>query len=67
MSNAVALSPFEPFEAESSAAVSSHDVDDAFRARILAAMRDLRARERRASSVDLRAELRLGDASNDAT
>ena len=37
------------------------DVDDAFRVRILAAMRDLRARERRASSADLR----LGDAAND--
>jgi hypothetical protein len=37
------------------------DVDDAFRGRILAAMRDLRARERRASSPDLR----LGDAAND--
>ena len=38
-----------------------HDVDDAFRGRILAAMRDLRARERRASSPGLR----LGDAAND--
>ena len=37
------------------------DVDDAFRGPILAAMRDLRARERRASSPDLR----LGDAAND--
>ena len=37
------------------------DSDDAFRGRIVAAMRDLRARERRASSPDLR----LGDAAND--
>jgi hypothetical protein len=35
--------------------------DDAFRGPILAAMRDLRARERRASCPDLR----LGDAAND--
>lgn len=38
-----------------------HEVADAFRGRILAAMRDLRARERRASAPDLR----LGDAAND--
>ncbi len=37
------------------------DIDDAFRGRILKAMRDLRARDRRASSPDLR----LGDAAND--
>jgi hypothetical protein len=37
------------------------DADDAFRGRIMAAMRDLRARERRVSSPDLR----LGDAAND--
>lgn len=37
------------------------DIEDAFRGPILAAMRDLRARERRASSPDLR----LGDAAND--
>ena len=44
-------------------------VDDAFRGRILAAVRDLRAREKRASSphvVDDRGELRLGDAANDS-
>ena len=40
---------------------AQEDIDDAFRARIVAAMRDLRARERRASSPDLR----LGDAAND--
>ena len=53
------------FEANSPAAEhradEAHDVDDTFRGRILAAMRDLRARERRASSPDLR----LGDAAND--
>jgi hypothetical protein len=36
-------------------------VDDAFRGPILAAVRDLRARQRRASCPDLR----LGDAAND--
>ncbi len=36
-------------------------IDDAFRGRILAALRDVRARERRASSPGLR----LGDAAND--
>ena len=41
---------------------AQNDVDDAFRGRILAALGDLRARERRASSPDLR----LGDAANDA-
>jgi hypothetical protein len=40
---------------------AQEDIDDAFRGRIMAAMRDLRARERRASSPDLR----LGDAAND--
>ena len=40
---------------------SSGAVDDAFRGPILAAVRDLRARERRASCPDLR----LGDAAND--
>ena len=55
MSNAASLftSDFESF--------AQDDIDDAFRDRILAAMRDLRARERRASSPDLR----LGDAAND--
>lgn len=54
-SNAVALLPSDtdPF---------AQDSDDAFRGRILSAMRDLRARERRVSSPDLR----LGDAANDA-
>ncbi len=41
--------------------VAQDDADDGFRGRILAAMRDVRARERRASSPDLR----LGDAAND--
>ena len=47
--------------APESRAETDHGVDEAFRGRILAAMRDLRARERRASSPDLR----LGDAAND--
>jgi hypothetical protein len=64
MSNAVVA--LSPFETDSCAADSAQVIDDAFRARILAAMRDLRARERRASSVDLRPDLRMGDASNDA-
>lgn len=37
-------------------------LDDAFRGRIVAAVRDLRAREKRVSSP----ELRLGDAANDS-
>jgi hypothetical protein len=49
------------------------DIDDAFRRRILTALRDVRAREKSASSPDLRADLRaelrsglrLGDAAND--
>jgi len=41
--------------------LAQDDMDDAFRGPILEAMRDLRARERRASSP----ELRLGDAAND--
>lgn len=46
--------------------------DDAFRARILLALGDLRARERRASAPDLAcvagvASVRLGEAANDGT
>jgi hypothetical protein len=41
------------------------DIDDAFRSRILTALRDVRAREKRASSTDLRADLHMGDAAND--
>jgi hypothetical protein len=62
MSNAAA---FFACDADSFDAEPSQGIDDAFRVRILSAVRDLRARERRASSVDLRAELRLGDAAND--
>ncbi len=62
MSNAASIFAFAPkFAATESYAEPDHDLDDAFRDRILAAMRDLRARERRASSPDLR----LGDAAND--
>ncbi|GAC1546461.1 MAG: hypothetical protein NVS3B10_10420 [Polyangiales bacterium] len=63
MSNAAAIFPSELHSCDAAPAQRGHDDvdDDAFRGRILAAMRDLRARERRASSP----ELRLGDAAND--
>ena len=63
MSNAASMfvSDFD-FNVDSCVAPPSEGtVDDAFRGPILAAMRDLRARERRASCPDLR----LGDAAND--
>lgn len=50
----------DPFAA-GRAAEGHDDLEDGFRGRILAAMRDLRARERRASRPDLG----LGDAAND--
>jgi hypothetical protein len=55
MSNAASMFASDPDS------LAQDDVDDAFRGPILEAMRDLRARERRASSPDLR----LGDAAND--
>jgi len=62
MSNAATIFAFDVNStAADCLAESEHDVDEAFRGRMLAAMRDLRARERRASSHDLR----LGDAAND--
>jgi hypothetical protein len=64
MSNAAA-SFSSSSDADCCAAEPAQGIDDAFRVRILSAVRDLRARERRASSVDLRPELRLGDAAND--
>lgn len=47
---------------EADTAQDSAGGDDVFRGRLVAAMRDLRAREKRASSP----ELRLGDAANDS-
>jgi len=55
MSNAAPMFSFDP------EIPAVDEVDDAFRSRIMTAMRDLRARERRAGSSDLR----LGDAAND--
>jgi len=62
MSNAAQIFSFDlNSSAAESRVETDHVIDDAFRGRILTAMRDLRARERRASSPDLR----LGDAAND--
>jgi len=62
MSNAATIFAFDLNSPAAEGRAEAVDlVDDAFRGRILAAMRDLRARERRASSPDLR----LGDAAND--
>lgn len=50
------------------ATIDMLSADDAFRGRILAAVRDLRAREKRVSSphVAVTCDLRLGDAANDS-
>lgn len=63
MSNAASMFASDvDFSLDSSRGFPAADaVADAFRGPILAAVRDLRARERRASCPDLR----LGDAAND--
>jgi len=53
---------FTPSTSPALTALDGASIDDVFRDRIVAALRDLRAREKRISA----AELRLGDAANDS-